>query len=144
MANYINTVTGKYPVTEREIREEFFNTSFPLPFQAPDSYAVVFEAPKPTYDQLTQFVREIAPLKTNKGHYEQQFEVVDLDTETAAADIERHKTEFNSGIWRQIEQLEKDKQMPRHIRDLIPLDHPARFKADAVETEIVTLKGKLL
>lgn len=144
MANYINTTTGEYPVSERDIREEFYNTSFPNPFVPPNNYAVVFESPRPEYNNLTQFVSEVAPEKTSKGHYEQRFEVVDLDEYIAAANIERHKINHNENIWRQIEQLEKDKQMPRHVRDLIPPDHPARIKADKLEAAITELKGKLL
>ena len=50
--------------------------SFPSPFVAPPEYAVVFPAPQPTYNAVIQSVREIAPVLTVKGHYEQQWEIV--------------------------------------------------------------------
>lgn len=74
--SYINTQTHQYPVSEQDIRNFNPNTSFPTPFVAPDEYAVVFPAPQPTHDPIIQAVREIAPVLTDKGHYEQQWEVV--------------------------------------------------------------------
>lgn len=74
--NYINTVTGAYPVTESEIRSANPNTSFPVPFQAPDDYALVFQVPWPEYDPLIRMVREVEPVLTDKGHYEQVWEVI--------------------------------------------------------------------
>lgn len=76
MANYINTITGEYPITEQEIRAQYPNTSFPAIFQPLDHFKVVFPVPVSPHDSLTQTVREIAPLLTVKGHYEQQYEVV--------------------------------------------------------------------
>lgn len=46
---------------------------------------VVFPAPAPSFDPITQMAREIAPVLTSKGHYEQAYEVVALDAETIAA-----------------------------------------------------------
>lgn len=82
---YIKIESGAYPLSERDIREAHPNTSFAEPFQAPDGYAWVFPAPAQTYDPITQVVREIAPADTIKGHWEQQWEVIDLDAETVAA-----------------------------------------------------------
>ncbi len=79
--SYINTTTGEYPVSEASIRTYYPNTSFPTPFQAPNEYAVVFQAPQPTFDALTQSVRETTPVLTDKGHYEQQWEVYELEPE---------------------------------------------------------------
>ena len=73
---YINTQTNQFSITERDIRNLNPNTSFPSPFIAPDEYAVVFPAPQPTHDPIIQAAREIAPVLTPKGHYEQQWEVV--------------------------------------------------------------------
>lgn len=74
--NYINTITGAYPVTESEIRSANPNTSFPVPFRASDEYALVFVAPQPEHDLLIRMVREVKPVLTDKGHYEQVWEVV--------------------------------------------------------------------
>ena len=81
--NYINTTTGEYPVTESMVRLAYPNTSFPVPFQAPEEYALVFPAPQPAYDPITQRVQAIAPELTALGHWEQRWEVVELfDTQT--------------------------------------------------------------
>lgn len=85
---YINTTTNAYPVSEQDIRTSHPNTSFPSPFKAPSAYAVVFPAAQPSYNTLTQTIRELSPVLTNKGTWEQQWEVVDLDAETAAANVE--------------------------------------------------------
>ena len=92
--NYIHKPTGAYPVTERDICAANPNTSFPVPFVAPDDYAWVFPTPQPTYDPVTQYARETAPAVSAKGHYEQQWEIVELFSTQAekdaaiAADIE--------------------------------------------------------
>lgn len=72
---YIQKITKQYPVTEADIRAANPNTSFPVPFVAPDPYALVFPAPQPAYDPISQVVREIAP-ELAKGNYEQRYEVV--------------------------------------------------------------------
>lgn len=64
--------------SEQDIRAAHPNTSFPQPFVPPDQYAYVFPAPQPAYNPVTQSVREIAPVLTDKGHWEQQWEVVEL------------------------------------------------------------------
>lgn len=75
MANYIFTATNQYPVSESEIRAANNQTSFPSPFVPPEGYELVFPAPIPSYDQVSETYREIAPELIN-GHYEQRFEVV--------------------------------------------------------------------
>ena len=80
MANYINTTTGQYPVTQQQITQAYPNTSFPTPFVPPAEYQVVLQSPQPSYDQITQGVREIAPVETD-GQYYQAYEVYDLDPE---------------------------------------------------------------
>lgn len=73
---YINTLTNEYSLSERDIRNTNPNTSFPVPFIAPAEYAWVFPTPQPEYDQVIRSVREIAPVLSAKGEYEQQWEVV--------------------------------------------------------------------
>lgn len=73
---YINTVTLQYPLSEQDIRAAMPNTSFPFPFPCPDDYAVVFPAPPPAYNTVTEYAKEIAPVLTSKGTWEQQWEVV--------------------------------------------------------------------
>lgn len=80
MANYINTETGAYPVSQQQIQADYPNTSFPNPFVPPEPYVVVLLSPQPAYDPITQGVREIAPTEID-GQYFQTFEVYDLDPE---------------------------------------------------------------
>ncbi len=72
---YIDTQTNIYPVTEATIRAEHPDSIFPTPFVPPARYKLVFLAPQPTHDSLTHGIREATPLLTDKGHYEQQWEV---------------------------------------------------------------------
>lgn len=81
---YINTQTNQYPISEQEIRNQYPNTSFANPFVAPSEYAVVFQAPAPAYDTLTQSVREIQPVLVN-DKYQQAWEVYDLTPEQVAS-----------------------------------------------------------
>lgn len=76
--SYINKLSLEYPVTESMIRLSYPNTSFPEPFVAPDEFALVFPSPQPAHDAVTQHVRELAPVLTVKGHYEQHWEIVEL------------------------------------------------------------------
>lgn len=90
---YINTQTLQR-TSESDIRAAFPNTSFPVPFVAPEGYALVFPSPPPEFNPITQRAQETAPLLTAKGHYEQQWEIVELFSTQAekdaaiAADIE--------------------------------------------------------
>lgn len=81
---YLNTQTLQR-TSESDIRAAFPNTSFPVPFVAPEGYALVFPSPPPELNPITQHVRELAPVLTVKGHYEQQWEVVALSPEQIAA-----------------------------------------------------------
>lgn len=81
---YINTATGQYPVSEQDIRSLFPDTSFPAAFQAAEPFAWVFPSPVPAHDSVSQAIREGAPVLTDKGHYEQTWEVRPLDAEAIA------------------------------------------------------------
>lgn len=74
---YINTTTNEYPVSEQTIRALFPNTSFPFPFVPTEEYKVVFPTPQPTaYNPVTQLIRETTPTLTEKGIWEQAWEIV--------------------------------------------------------------------
>jgi hypothetical protein len=68
-------------VTEREMREAHPQVTGPVPYEG---YAVLFPAPQPTYDPITQGVREDAPVETN-GQWYQGWETFDLEPEQVAA-----------------------------------------------------------
>lgn len=80
MANYINTQTGEYPVTQQQIMQAYPDTSFPTPFVPPAEYQVVLQSPQPSYDSITQGVHELQPTE-NDGQYYQTFKVYDLTPE---------------------------------------------------------------
>ena len=67
--------------TERDIRAAFPNTSFPYPFSPPEGYAWIFPSPQPEHNRVTKSVREVTPVLTSKGHWEQRWEVVPLFSE---------------------------------------------------------------
>jgi hypothetical protein len=88
MANYINTQTLAYPVTQGQIQQEYPNTSFPVPFVAPEPYEPVFQSPQPSFDSMTQYCREVAPV-LDGNNWMQAWEVVDLDPEQIAYNEEQ-------------------------------------------------------
>lgn len=78
---YINTTNKQYPISEAQIRADNPNTSFAQPFVPPEDYAVVFLAPQPAHDLMTESVVEVAPKLSSKGKWEQQWQVVLLTQE---------------------------------------------------------------
>lgn len=74
---YINT-ESLLVHSEQEIRSIFSNTSFGNPFIAPEIYALIFSSPKPSFNEVTQSAQESTPIFTSKGHWEEQWVVVEL------------------------------------------------------------------
>ena len=91
--NYINTETQQYPITEAQIRELFPNVSFPVPFVPPSNFAPVFSVPQPSYDPVLQVAIEGKPVLTEKGHYEQSWNVINRFTDYTDADGVFHSKE---------------------------------------------------
>lgn len=108
--SYININTKQYPVSEQDIRSQYPNTSFTVPFQAPEEFAVVFLAPAPTVaNSVLQVAREIAPVLTSKGHYEQAYEIVDIYSDyTDAEGVVHTKAEQEAAAIAKDEQTKKD------------------------------------
>jgi len=88
MTQYLN-LTTKQLKTESEIRSANPHTSYPHPFPLPDGYAIVFDAPQPAHDAYAEYVTQLSPVLTVKGHYEQQWSVSPLTGEDLAAAQER-------------------------------------------------------
>lgn len=132
---YINTELGTYPITESQIRAANPNTSFGQPFVAPEPYKVVFPAPAPAYDPLTQYPAEDAPALTAKGHWEQQWLIIDLTEEQIAANAAAAKAIKDADIKAQIAALDL-----RRIRPLAEGD--TAYLAD-LNAQIVALRGQL-
>lgn len=96
--NYINTTTGEYPVSEAQIRLAYPNTSFPVPFQAPEEYSFVFPSPKPLHDSNLQYCTESAPVLSSKGHYEQSWLIHSLEQDVIEANLLSAKAQKNAEI----------------------------------------------
>lgn len=109
--NYINTETLDYPLSEQAIRTAHLDYSPPTPFQPPAGYAPVFDAPQPAHDAITQVVREVAPVLTDKGHWQQQWEVVPRFETGAEADaaVAADLASKRANIWERIKELRDEK-----------------------------------
>ena len=86
--SYININTRQYPIQEQDIKNENPNTSFVTPFVPPENYTWVFPTPQPEIDPISQYVVEQKPILTEKGTWEQQWQVQDLDPEIIAKNKE--------------------------------------------------------
>jgi len=75
MIKYIRLSDSLYPITEREIKATFPNTTFAVPFKK-DGYTVVFETPKPETTAL-QIAVEGSPNLTPLGTWEQTWSIKD-------------------------------------------------------------------
>lgn len=138
MTNYINLATNQL-CTESEIRAAHPNTSFATPFN-PDGYAVVFDAPQPTYDKYTQTVAQGVPVETIKGHWEQTWIVLDLNDEqlvlAQAQKIEDEKAKIKA----EIAALESSVTPRRQREAILAID--TTWLAD-IELQIEELRGQL-
>lgn len=107
MTQYINTLTGTYPITESQIRAANPNTSFGQPFVAPEPYKVVFPNPQPAYNQVTHTCVEGDPVYTNKGHYEQTWRVENIYTTQQEEDlaIAVDLTKKKAAVWENIKAI---------------------------------------
>jgi hypothetical protein len=121
--------------TESEIRAAFPNTSFPQPFVPPDGYVVLFAAPQPACDPITQVVRQGTPVLTDKGHWEQTWEVVDLDANTIAANKAAQAAARKTAILAELASI--DTKSIRALRE----GHRARI--DALEEQAQALRTEL-
>ena len=109
---YIKLSDNSYPHTERDIRASNPQTSYPASFPCPDGYAVVFPAPQPAHDPITQSVREIAPVIAATGNYEQRWQIVALDAATIAANQARVVEQNNTRLKAEIAVLDLKRVRP--------------------------------
>jgi len=138
MANYINLET-KQVSTEYEIRSAHPNTSFATPF-SPEGYAVVFDAPQPTYDKYSETVQQGLPVLTSKGHWEQTWQIIQLEgdqlIDAQAQKVEDEKAKIKSDI-----AALEEKVTPRRTREAI-LAIDTTWLAD-IELQIGQLRQQL-
>ena len=66
----------KQVITQSEFKGPFPNTSLPSNINYLDyGYAVVFPSPQPEHNQVIEYCKEITPVSTSKGTWEQQWEI---------------------------------------------------------------------
>ena len=86
---WINPETHQVFTTHSEIRSAFSSVSFPSSMSDEDIAYVgllpVTQESEPAHNPVTQIARKAQPAMTSKGHWEQSWEVVDLDAEVIAA-----------------------------------------------------------
>ena len=132
---YIRLIDNFYPLSEREIRDAFPNTSFATPFN-PEGYAVVFPVPQPTFDWVTQGVREIAPQISSKGTWEQVWEVFSLTPEQIAENQVKFATERMKACESALENLLDTKAQERTWKDCMSAraaaGYPSSFQPEGI------------
>lgn len=130
---YLNT-TSLQRTSESEIRSAFPNTSFPQPFQPPEGYAVLFATPQPTFDPITQAVREAAPVLTDKGHWEQAWDVVELDPTIAEANRAKAKADliasFDRALTNHLDQTAQSRKYDNRITCALRAGYAGPFQAE--------------
>jgi hypothetical protein len=89
-------------ISQEEIIKRNPNTSFPLIWDNTLceflNIAVVFSAPQPSFDSITQSVREIEPVLTDKGHWEQQWEIIELDEDLVKSNMASRLAQVKQSI----------------------------------------------
>ena len=129
--------TQEYPVSEQDFINRHPNISFPAAIPYDDfGYAVVFPTPQPETDWY-HFAREIAPVLTDKGHWEQQWEVVEV-TRTP----EEIEAKQRADILAQIGALESQ-QTPRMLREAALGINGGKELLAEINTQIDALRAQL-
>lgn len=85
----INTQTMQWPIYEGQMQQYFPNSSLPVPLVSPPSpYDWVQSTAQPTYDWVTQGVKEVEPVNSS-GVWSQAWEVYSLTPEQIAENEEK-------------------------------------------------------
>ncbi len=138
MANLIKLDDKEYPVSTTEFLNRYSDLAFPVQVPYGDyGYAVVFPAPTPSYDPIAQYIREIAPVLTEKGHWEQQYEIKELEPEQIAANQAAAKEQAKTVAVAQIQALQS-----KALRALIE-DAPGKQWLNKYRADITALRAKL-
>lgn len=107
---YINTKTNQYPLTERDIRQNNPNVSYPSLFNPGEDYAVVFPSPQPAHNPAVEYLTEDTPSIISGKYYQkwkvvQKYETQEERDAAIAADI----SEKRAQKWEAIK-AERDKR----------------------------------
>jgi hypothetical protein len=112
---YINTITNQYPVSEADIKAQYPNTSFTVPFVPPDGYSWVFPTPQPSFNSIIEQVVETSPEFTAKGHWEQRWQVVSKFGEYTDQNGVIHSVADQETAVKTAAQAEKDLALQKNI-----------------------------
>ena len=123
------------PFSEQELRARFPQTSFADQFVAPDGYAYLFFSPTPPYDATTQSVRQGSPRLTEKGTWEQTWEVFKLPDDAIKANQAAKVQSVKSGIVQAVQQRLDDFAKTRNYDGILSActyatSTIAKFKAE--------------
>ena len=133
----IKTDTQEYPVSEQDFINRHPDISFPTAIQYDDfGYAVVFPTPQPETDWY-HLAREIAPELTDKGHWEQRWEIIEIQRTP-----EEVAAKQRSDILAQIVALESQ-QTPRMLREAALGINGGKELLAEINTQIDALRAQL-
>ena len=137
MANLRVRDTGEYPVsqTEADRRIRAYASCGPVINYDEFGYDVVFAAPPPAYDSMTQYASEIAPELTNKGTYQQTYEILPLSAAQLEANQARRIAQNNERI--------KDEIAALDLKRIRPLAEGDGAYLSNLNAQIVTLRMQL-
>lgn len=88
---YINTKTGEYPVSFKQLRTRYKNTSFPsTPPHSFSDYVLVSDGPIPSFTS-NQYVEQGEPIAIDDGVYQRNWVVRDYTSEEILS-LEQNET----------------------------------------------------
>lgn len=138
---FVNQLTGKYPITQREILEEYPNTTFPEPFRPPHPFYPVLKSPMPVFDPEVEYLVEKTPQLDLLGNYVQVWDVKQKFPNVAERAEEKKKKTFERNI-RENEEIKK--QMEKLSLDIIPdIIFNRATKLTDYRTKFAALEAKL-
>jgi len=123
MTKLIKIDTQEYPISDSEFRSRFPNTAFPQQINYSDyGYAVVFPSPQPICN-YNQFIRETTPILTNKGWYEQNWEVVSFSDTMESEEYQTFETNYINNLKSQkLKQIQERKNVMRDAGFYVKVD----------------------
>lgn len=111
--------------SESEIRAEFPNTSFPIPFQAPEGYAPILESPAPTTTTY-QSAFQNGVEQDSLGNYVWAWTIVDWNQEQ----IDAYDAQQKENNKKQAEKLLQESDWSQYADVTNPLNMPHLTNGD--------------
>lgn len=134
MSYFIHVASGRYPLSEMDIRAENPNTSFPFPFQATDAYAEVLPTECPSFNNITHELNELPPVLAG-GEFHQVWEVTSLSPEQVAANQAANAQRIQSEIVSATQKRLDDFARTRNYDGILSLCTYATSAAPKFQTE---------